>query len=949
MPHLKDLFETNQPLAISITLDQFIFLQVSIPDNTRPRSLPLSRTPLDAKSHDNNNNPVDHSQDWWSLMRGICFCVDKLMQDHEQDEIISIRKRKVFEQALKETEQESVVGETTAFHVDIKQSKTVSHLKDNIKDKKANRFSKIDADQLILWKATIHDAKPDSVIMLETLKTHEDATELNDARIILSTLFPNNPNDNTYIFVQLPEIDNRTHNLHADITKITDKFFAPGSDVEKFLSAFVQGTGQLPTTTGNIQGLPRAWRRGLGKAPTSRPSLLFLDLPDPSVPDSTTRNLAAGSILELIQQDNRYNIPIFGVSGCGKTRAMIELLSQRWGFYFNAADDDWGSGDMMTLFNTVRDHLTEVETNTTTVDHEMNNIFARKMTLLLFLSRILILKNCLNINGSSEAFNSARWTLLQLCPHVLFKDIFNILYLKLINFRYHSVLDLHDFVGKVYEDTKNRLIQRGCLPKIKDSSKLLVINDGAQFLGDQFNGSFKSSSSMFSPRPVLSPVLHAFRSIGDHELTLVTCGTGLSINTLYWVQSSGSGLKDSSNTFDYMEFPGWESKESIESYISQVRTCLPHKQSRQAFAQRLPQDAIDMLFVKFEGRYRPAIVAIERIIECDDPGTWKKNILDVEERLVSWENRHIKGNLCYEISRLHDKHNKFKDKVVESIDSMLLMYQRYEPFVSKAVENYFAATDLYFAREVQKRMIRATLYEQGCVFEQFMMTVFSETLNKRPLSEWWHQPPIAEMCPALVGKVEIVGWREPGLEQGTTHATMSMQEFMDAHVNHASMHNDMSVAPFFFPKTKPSGPDMVFFVRIDGVRLVPVFVQMKLHQRSSNFSEKDWTDALSTVSAPNIEGHVRLFREYCPENVYISVIVAYPTKWTEKLPASSELPQDTSGVQQVVINISDDNFGDIFPKEHVKFIDRLKNGRKRPAVDSALGDSDSRDEDDPKK
>ena len=26
---------------------------------------------------------------------------------------------------------------------------------------------------------------------------------------------------------------------------------------------------------------------------------------------------------------------------------------------------------------------------------------------------------------------------------------------------------------------------------------------------------------------------------------LVTCGTGLSINTLYWVQSSGSGLKDS--------------------------------------------------------------------------------------------------------------------------------------------------------------------------------------------------------------------------------------------------------------------------------------------------------------------------------------------------------------------------------------------------------------------
>ncbi|KAF9292593.1 hypothetical protein BGZ74_000221 [Mortierella antarctica] len=38
------------------------------------------------------------------------------------------------------------------------------------------------------------------------------------------------------------------------------------------------------------------------------------------------------------------------------------------------------------------------------------------------------------------------------------------------------------------------------------------------------------------------------------------------------------------------------------------------------------------------------------------------------------------------------------------------------------------------------------------------------------------------------------------------------------------------------------------------------------------------------------------------------MIVAYPTKWSSKLPARSDLPKDTSGVQQVVINVSDDNF-----------------------------------------
>ncbi|KAG0309903.1 hypothetical protein BGZ99_000752 [Dissophora globulifera] len=151
-----------------------------------------------------------------------------------------------------------------------------------------------------------------------------------------------------------------------------------------------------------------------------------------------------------------------------------------------------------------------------------------------------------------------------------------------------------------------------------------------------------------------------------------------------------------------------------------------------------------------------------------------------------------------------------------------------------------------------------------------------------------------------------------------THSMISLEEFMDSHVNRGSIRDNVPVAPFFFPKSKPSGPDLVFLIRIDGTRLVPVFVQMKLHQGSSNFLEKDWNDALSTVSATKIEDHAKNFRKYCPDNVYISMIVAYPTKWTDKLPALSELPKDVSGVQQVVINVSDNNFSDIFPKEHVQ-------------------------------
>ncbi|KAG0304438.1 hypothetical protein BGZ97_001494, partial [Linnemannia gamsii] len=87
------------------------------------------------------------------------------------------------------------------------------------------------------------------------------------------------------------------------------------------------------------------------------------------------------------------------------------------------------------------------------------------------------------------------------------------------------------------------------------------------------------------------------------------------------------------------------------------------------------------------------------------------------------------------------------------------------------------------------------------------------------------------MCPAFIGKMEIVDWKEPKLEQCTAHAMISMEEFMGGYVNQGLACNNIPVAPFFFPKSKPSGPDLVFFIRIDGARLVPVFVQKEAASR----------------------------------------------------------------------------------------------------------------------
>jgi hypothetical protein len=60
----------------------------------------------------------------------------------------------------------------------------------------------------------------------------------------------------------------------------------------------------------------------------------------------------------------------------------------------------------------------------------------------------------------------------------------------------------------------------------------------------------------------------------------------------------------------YLEFPGWTSKESIITYISRVRDCLHDEQSKLALDEFLTQEALEMLFQKFVGRYRPAIAAV---------------------------------------------------------------------------------------------------------------------------------------------------------------------------------------------------------------------------------------------------------------------------------------------------------------------------------------------------
>ncbi|KAK3822220.1 MAG: hypothetical protein JOS17DRAFT_793401 [Linnemannia elongata] len=218
--------------------------------------------------------------------------------------------------------------------------KTVDHLKDAIKSQKALEFDDIAADKFALCRVSIP---------LVPKKDRKDLS-LVHAPVPSRTLTPLPGSLSDGSRPRAPP-----QRPHADIKRITDRLLAPEPTID-FLDAFVRGE-------------KTSSHQRIRKAPEARPSPLFMDLPDPSTPDSPSRNLAAGSILKTAKEivDTLYPSLAF------------LLLSQHWAFYFNTSNDDRGSGDMMTLHSTVPKYLNDTR-DSLTADRQLNNAFACKIT-----------------------------------------------------------------------------------------------------------------------------------------------------------------------------------------------------------------------------------------------------------------------------------------------------------------------------------------------------------------------------------------------------------------------------------------------------------------------------------------------------------------------------------------------------------------------------------------
>lgn len=275
-----------------------------------------------------------------------------------------------------------------------------------------------------------------------------------------------------------------------------------------------------------------------------------------------------------------------------------------------------------------------------------------------------------------------------------------------------------------------------------------------------------------------------------------------------------------------------------------------------------------------------------------------------------------------------------------------------DPLALKATINYFQENDPSLVSATE----RAMQYSDdpsvhGNMWETMMPPVFVEAFKIRPLSSW----PLlnyASLPDQLIGEVTVVGYDERQPKLATSHRSITTLQFMKAHVEDNFKQGDEDVPPFYFPSPHISGPDIIFFVKIKG-KIYPCFVQLKLRQI---LEPRDAEKALSTVGGDAVRGKTSKeqttkkstqrkhdstsvqsnqqqpppqLQDYCPNGLYISMVIAYPAEVVYFQAVRPDLKPKLEGLQRVSIRIDGDNFSRIFPRRHIEYLDNLKGHKRR--------------------
>ncbi|KAG7365541.1 hypothetical protein IV203_038745 [Nitzschia inconspicua] len=244
-----------------------------------------------------------------------------------------------------------------------------------------------------------------------------------------------------------------------------------------------------------------------------RPDFLTFRLGEQNYSDEATR----AAIQKAME---KAPVCVAGVSGAGKTRTVLELLSARWGLYFSAGMYlAWGpqpdkpcSTDLAWIAENSATDL-QKDTYTRTVQRLECAIVAR----------FLILEKKLK---TVEGFNCLDWTLMQLYPPIISRgakecDVFEALTIELYN-SYNTKQ-----IAKV-------------LGQLSTLFKYIVVDEAQVAMAqspERYDNVDKSAK-----HPFLFAVIRCFWNIGKNcGMSPILCGTGISIMKMSSIAISAVG------------------------------------------------------------------------------------------------------------------------------------------------------------------------------------------------------------------------------------------------------------------------------------------------------------------------------------------------------------------------------------------------------------------------
>ncbi|KAI8344986.1 hypothetical protein B0O80DRAFT_492022 [Mortierella sp. GBAus27b] len=542
-----------------------------------------------------------------------------------------------------------------AFSVNVPSSGTVYDLKRAIKDQNTETFKAIDAKDLTLWRVCVANTDDDELpILLDSL---DEKKKLRPATRISKVFTEELPEETVHIIVQpppsvplqppgSPSIAKKAFNTLLE--KLEKDFFHTDTHISRFLCSFVKGDLTIPNAKCCVKGLPRTWvrSRDLLQAST-QPALYLLH---PKRPHSMT-SPSVQALDKIKKYQNNDMITFFGVSGCGKTRAVVEMLAQNWGFYLNGSQTDRGM---------------------------QNGLNVQAITVCLLISRLMVLQHCLSL-GRHDTFTCDRWMLLQVCPGAFdatVPDVFDIVFTAVLD-TYHEqtpVIPLPSLERLLQERFRQVQGQISSFTPDPRTNKLLVVLDEAQTLSDHGRNFFVSHVDSEQPRSFLSPIIYGLRSISKNSLDycVVTCGTGIGADELEILVNSG-GMATNEPRIDprILNFPGWETEDQVATYINSLGDAMS-EDDRAMLHTLIPKAAVQELFLKLRGRFRPIITTIEDIIASGSASHWKQAIEIRVEALVSYPKIFpVRGNLCSDIKRMLEKVAKDPAKFEDAVDLSL--------------------------------------------------------------------------------------------------------------------------------------------------------------------------------------------------------------------------------------------------------------------------------------